>query len=191
LALERNTHADLVDSQGIVIAQVNKLVDKVSRVDIPGEWVDAVIESPKPFFLEPLFTRDPALITDTQVLMAMMAIKGIYQEYGVKSLNHRFFDWNYKGTPLGDAENRLRSLAQRKLLRGRIEAAVDLDFLDPSSWEIARGPERSWAYTRSTSTSTSSPGCTSFPACAAMIFSARVMRRLSSQPTPRAVANQA
>lgn len=74
--------------QGIVIAQVNKLVDKVSRVDIPGEWVDTVIESPKPFFLEPLFTRDPALITDTQVLMAMMAIKGIYEEYGVKSLNH-------------------------------------------------------------------------------------------------------
>lgn len=75
-------------SQGIVIAQVNKLVDKVSRVDIPGEWVDVVIESPKPFFLEPLFTRDPANITDTQVLMAMMAIKGIYGEYGVKRLNH-------------------------------------------------------------------------------------------------------
>jgi malonate decarboxylase alpha subunit len=75
-------------SQGIVIAQVNKLVDKVSRVDIPGDWVDMVIESPQPFFLEPLFTRDPANITDTQVLMAMMAIKGIYEEYGVKSLNH-------------------------------------------------------------------------------------------------------
>ncbi|MBE0600017.1 MAG: malonate decarboxylase subunit alpha [Burkholderiaceae bacterium] len=75
-------------SQGIVIAQVNKLVDKVTRVDIPGEWVDMVIESPKPFFLEPLFTRDPANITDTQVLMAMMAIKGIYGEYGVKRLNH-------------------------------------------------------------------------------------------------------
>ncbi|ALC15183.1 malonate decarboxylase, alpha subunit [Desulfuromonas soudanensis] len=75
-------------SQGIVIAQVNKLVDKVTRVDIPGEWVDIVIESPKPFFLEPLFTRDPANITDTQVLMAMMAIKGIYGEYGVKRLNH-------------------------------------------------------------------------------------------------------
>ncbi len=74
--------------QGIVIAQVNKLVEKVSRVDIPGDWVDMVIESPKPFFLEPLFTRDPAFITDTQVLMAMMAIKGIYEEYGVKSLNH-------------------------------------------------------------------------------------------------------
>ncbi len=74
--------------QGIVIAQVNKLVDKVTRVDIPGDWVDMVIESPKPFYLEPLFTRDPANITDTQVLMAMMAIKGIYAEYGVKRLNH-------------------------------------------------------------------------------------------------------
>jgi malonate decarboxylase alpha subunit len=74
--------------QGIVIAQVNKLVDKVSRVDIPGDWVDMVIESPKPFFLEPLFTRDPGGITDTQVLMAMMAIKGIYAEYGVKRVNH-------------------------------------------------------------------------------------------------------
>lgn len=74
--------------QGIVIAQVNKVVDKVTRVDIPGEWVDFVIESPKPFYLEPLFTRDPANITDTQVLMAMMALKGIYGEYGVQRLNH-------------------------------------------------------------------------------------------------------
>ncbi len=74
--------------QGIVIAQVNKLVDKVTRVDIPGEWVDVVVESPKPFFLEPLFTRDPANITDTQVLMAMLALKGIYGPYGVQRLNH-------------------------------------------------------------------------------------------------------
>jgi malonate decarboxylase alpha subunit len=73
---------------GIVIAQVNKIVDKVRRVDIPGEWVDGVVQSPKPFFIEPLFTRDPGLITDTHVLMAMMAIKGIYAEYGVKRLNH-------------------------------------------------------------------------------------------------------
>jgi uncharacterized protein (TIGR00255 family) len=62
---------------------------------------------------------------------------GFRAKIGIKSLNHRFFDWNYKGAPLGDAENRLRALAQRKLLRGRIEVAVDLDFLDPSSWEIA------------------------------------------------------
>lgn len=73
---------------GIVIAQVNKIVDKVQRVDIPGEWVDGVVQSPKPFFIEPLFTRDPALITDTHILMAMMALKGIYAEYGIKRLNH-------------------------------------------------------------------------------------------------------
>ena len=74
--------------QGIVIAQVNEIVDKLPRVDIPGDWVDFVIESPQPFYVEPLFTRDPALITDVQVLRAMMAIKGIYGEYGIQRLNH-------------------------------------------------------------------------------------------------------
>jgi malonate decarboxylase alpha subunit len=74
--------------QGIVIAQVNEIVDELPRVDIPGDWVDFVIESPKPFYIEPLFTRDPALITDPQVLKGMMALKGIYGEYGVKRLNH-------------------------------------------------------------------------------------------------------
>lgn len=74
--------------QGIVIAQVNKIVDKLPRVDIPGDWVDFVIQSPKPFYIEPLFTRDPAMITDAQILRAMMVIKGIYAEYGIQSLNH-------------------------------------------------------------------------------------------------------
>ena len=73
---------------GIVIVQVNEIVDELPRVDIPGDWVDYVIKSPKPYYIEPLFTRDPALITDAQVLKGMMAIKGIYGEYGVKSLNH-------------------------------------------------------------------------------------------------------
>lgn len=75
-------------SQGIVIAQVNKIVDKVKRVDIQSDWVDIVIESPKPFYLEPLFTRDPALITDQQILMGMIALKGIYAKYGIQRLNH-------------------------------------------------------------------------------------------------------
>ena len=74
--------------QGIVIAQVNKIVDKVPRVDIPGDWVDYVIQSPKPFYVEPLFTRDPGMITEAQILRGMMALKGIYAEYGVQSLNH-------------------------------------------------------------------------------------------------------
>jgi malonate decarboxylase alpha subunit len=73
---------------GIVIAQVNEVVDKLPRVDIPGDRVDFVVVSPKPFYVEPLFTRDPASITETQILAAMMAIKGIYAEYGIKRLNH-------------------------------------------------------------------------------------------------------
>ncbi len=73
---------------GIVVAQVNEIVDRLPRVDIPGDWVDFVVESPKPHYIEPLFTRDPAQISEIQVLMAMMAVKGIYAEYGVESLNH-------------------------------------------------------------------------------------------------------
>lgn len=74
--------------QGIVIAQVNEIVERVPRVDIPADWVDFVVPSPKPFYLEPLFTRDPALITESQILRAMMALKGIYAEYGVQTVNH-------------------------------------------------------------------------------------------------------
>lgn len=76
---------------GIVIAQVNELVDDESdlpRVDIPGSWVDFVVVADKPFFIEPLFTRDPRLIKQEHVLMAMLAIKGIYAEHKVQSLNH-------------------------------------------------------------------------------------------------------
>jgi malonate decarboxylase alpha subunit len=73
---------------GIVIAQVNEIVDKLPRVDIPGDWVDFVVESGKPFYVEPLFTRDPGAITETQILTAMLAIKGIYAPYGVQRLNH-------------------------------------------------------------------------------------------------------
>src|SRR6202453_5490638 len=63
--------------QGIVIAQVDKVVDNLPRVDIPGDRIDYVVETPKPFYIEPLFTRDPASITETQILGAMLAIKGI------------------------------------------------------------------------------------------------------------------
>lgn len=76
---------------GIVIAQVNELVDSeadLPRVDIPGSWVDFVVVADKPFFIEPLFTRDPRLIRPVHILMAMMAIKGIYAKHQVKSLNH-------------------------------------------------------------------------------------------------------
>lgn len=73
---------------GIVIAQVNERLEKLPRVDVPADWVDFTVLAPKPNYIEPLFTRDPAQITEVQVLMAMMAIKGIYAEYGVTRLNH-------------------------------------------------------------------------------------------------------
>ncbi|MEI9888870.1 MAG: malonate decarboxylase subunit alpha [Rhizomicrobium sp.] len=73
---------------GVVIAQVNAIVDRVPRVDIPADRVNFVVQADKPFFVEPLFTRDPAAITEGQILTAMLAIKGIYAPYGVKRLNH-------------------------------------------------------------------------------------------------------
>jgi malonate decarboxylase alpha subunit len=76
-------------SGGIVIAQVNEVVDgALPRIDLPGDWVSFVVPAPRPNFIEPLFTRDPGQISEIQVLMAMMAIKGIYAEYGVQRLNH-------------------------------------------------------------------------------------------------------
>src|SRR5450830_1720121 len=75
-------------SGGIVIAQVNEIVDVLPRIDIPADWVSFVVKAPTPHYIEPLFTRDPALISEIQVLMAMMAIKGIYAEYEVQRLNH-------------------------------------------------------------------------------------------------------
>jgi malonate decarboxylase alpha subunit len=73
---------------GVVIAQVNEIVDRVPRVDIPADRVHFIVEAEKPFFVEPLFTRDPAAITEGQILTAMLAIKGIYAPYGVQRLNH-------------------------------------------------------------------------------------------------------
>jgi malonate decarboxylase alpha subunit len=73
---------------GVVIAQVDQIVDKVPRVDIPGDRVHFVVRADKPFYVEPLFTRDPAAITELQILTAMLAIAGIYAPYGVKRLNH-------------------------------------------------------------------------------------------------------
>jgi uncharacterized protein (TIGR00255 family) len=61
---------------------------------------------------------------------------GLRAKISIKSLNHRFFDWSYKGTPLGGLETRLRALAQERLQRGRVEAAVELDVLDPAHWEV-------------------------------------------------------
>jgi malonate decarboxylase alpha subunit len=73
---------------GIVIAQVNRFVEKLPRIDIPGSWVDVVVEADRPYFIDPLFTRDPRKISDLQILMAMMVIRGIYERHEVRALNH-------------------------------------------------------------------------------------------------------
>ena len=100
--------------QGIVIVQVNRIVDSVPRVDVPGDWVDFVVQSPRPYYIEPLFTRDPAQISEIQVLMAMMAIKGIYAEYGVQRLNHGI------GFDTAAIELLLPTYAESLGLRGKI-----------------------------------------------------------------------
>ncbi len=73
---------------GIVIAQVNEIADVLPRVDIPGSWVDLIVRADRPYAVEPLFTRDPRHITEINVLMAMMVIRGIYERHEVTTLNH-------------------------------------------------------------------------------------------------------
>lgn len=75
---------------GVVIVQANEIVDTASlpRVDIPGSWVDFVVQADRPFFLEPLFTRDPRHIGPVEILKAMIAIRGVYERHQVVSLNH-------------------------------------------------------------------------------------------------------
>jgi len=99
---------------GIVVAQVDEIVERLPRIDIPSDWVDFVVRAPEPAFIEPLFTRDPAQISEIQVLMAMMAIKGIYAEYGVQSLNHGI------GFDTAAIELLLPTYGERLGLKGRI-----------------------------------------------------------------------
>jgi malonate decarboxylase alpha subunit len=74
--------------EGIVIVQVNEITDELPRVDIPGSWVDFLVVADRPYAIEPLFTRDPRQISELHILMAMLAIRGIYEKHRVTSLNH-------------------------------------------------------------------------------------------------------
>ncbi|WP_030443519.1 malonate decarboxylase subunit alpha [Actinoplanes subtropicus] len=101
---------------GIVIAQVNQVVtgDRLPRVDIPGDWVDFVVVADRPCQIEPLFTRDPSQITDLHVLLAMLAIRGVYERHQVTSLNHGI------GYDTAAIELLLPTYGQRLGLRGKI-----------------------------------------------------------------------
>jgi len=63
--------------------------------------------------------------------------KTLQVKIAVKTLNHRFFDWNFRGSALGEMENVLREICQRRIKRGRIEVIVDLNFLDDAGWDVA------------------------------------------------------
>ena len=73
---------------GVVIVQAKKKLAQLPRVDVPASWVDFIVVTNEDYHLQPLFTRDPGKITNQQILMAMMALKGIYAPYGVQALNH-------------------------------------------------------------------------------------------------------
>ena len=75
-------------SNGIVIVQVNEVMDKLPRIDVPAGWVDVIVQADRPYHVEPIQTRDPKDITELQILMAMMAIRGIYERHNVMALNH-------------------------------------------------------------------------------------------------------
>src|SRR6201993_1508958 len=98
----------------IVIVQVNEIVEKLPRVDIPGSWIDIVVQADKPFALEPLFTRDPRHINDLQILIAMMVIRGVYERHEVRSLNHGI------GFDTAAIELLLPTYAESLGLRGKI-----------------------------------------------------------------------
>ena len=110
LYTDPNTEDTVVEAtgfkNGLVVAQVAEIVDRLPRVDIPGDQVHFVVEAKKPFYVEPLFTRDPAAITEGQILTAMLAIKGIYAPYGVKRLNHGIVIYALRP----DARNRLNTI---------------------------------------------------------------------------------
>jgi uncharacterized protein (TIGR00255 family) len=55
----------------------------------------------------------------------------------LKSLNHRYWDWSYKGTPLGKLEDRLRAVCQKNIRRGRLEVSLEATFLDPADWDFS------------------------------------------------------
>ncbi|MGE5672813.1 MAG: malonate decarboxylase subunit alpha [Mycobacterium leprae] len=83
-SIARNVHLH----GGLVVAQVNRVVGRVSRVEVPGEWVDFVIPVPAAQPHGPVATLDPVQITPAQVLLALLLLRGVYAEYRVATICH-------------------------------------------------------------------------------------------------------
>lgn len=54
----------------------------------------------------------------------------------IRTLNHRFFDWNYRGFPVRELESKLRAICQKKISRGRVDVFVDIYFLDRDKLDV-------------------------------------------------------
>ena len=62
--------------------------------------------------------------------------KTLSVKFSVRSLNHRFLDWHYRGAQIGGIESGLRHILQKKFHRGRFEVFLELTSLDPSAWQL-------------------------------------------------------
>lgn len=62
--------------------------------------------------------------------------KAISVKINIRSLNHRFFDWNFRGSQSRELENEFRKICQDRISRGRIEVHVELDLLDSSKLDL-------------------------------------------------------
>jgi len=54
----------------------------------------------------------------------------------LKTLNHRYFDWNYHGDRLGEMEERLRTICKEYIHRGRVDMYLDIHFVDSSVYDV-------------------------------------------------------
>lgn len=62
--------------------------------------------------------------------------RSLSAKISIRTLNHRFFDWNFRGNQSKELENRFRTLCQSQIHRGRVEVFIDLDFLDPKKVDV-------------------------------------------------------
>jgi uncharacterized protein (TIGR00255 family) len=62
--------------------------------------------------------------------------KTLSVKMSIRSLNHRFFDWNFRGNHGKELEERFRRLCSKKIQRGRVDVFVELDFLDPAKLDV-------------------------------------------------------
>jgi uncharacterized protein (TIGR00255 family) len=54
----------------------------------------------------------------------------------IKSLNHRYLDWNYHGDRIGNIEDRLQKITKDRIHRGRVDVFLDFDFFDSSMFDL-------------------------------------------------------